>query len=128
VELLALLLAQFHAPTYIHRRPLGAEDADKNPMSDDSRPNFTARQGQYLAFIHAYTLVLGRPPAEADMQRFFQVSGPAVHQMVVALENAGLIRRQPGVPRSIQLMVHRNALPDLLPGYGQSVITSGQRY
>jgi len=28
-------------------------------------PSFTAKQGQYLAFIHAYTLVLGRPPAEA---------------------------------------------------------------
>jgi len=29
---------------------------------------FTEKQGQYLAFIHAYTLVMGRPPAEADMQ------------------------------------------------------------
>ena len=92
-------------------------------MSGDSRPGFTARQGQYLAFIHAYTLVIGRPPAEGDMQRFFQVSGPAVHQMVVTLEGAGLISRQPGVPRSIQLLVHRAALPELLPGYGQSVIT-----
>ena len=25
----------------------------------DSRPIFTAKQGQYLAFIHAYTLVIG---------------------------------------------------------------------
>ena len=32
-------------------------------------PSFTAKQGQYLAFVHAYTLVLGRPPAEADLQR-----------------------------------------------------------
>jgi hypothetical protein len=53
------------------------EGNDTNPMSDDSRPGFTARQGQYLAFIHAYTLVNGRPPAEADMQRFFRVSGPS---------------------------------------------------
>ena len=97
-------------------------------MPADSRPSFTARQGQYLAFIHAYTLVIGRPPAEADMQRFFQVSGPAVHQMVVTLENARLICRQPGVPRSIQLLVNRSALPELLPGYGQSVKTSVQGY
>ena len=97
-------------------------------MSGDSRPSFTARQGQYLAFIHAYTLVMRRPPAESDMQRFFQVSGPAVHQMVVALHNAGLITRQPGVPRSIQLLVQRPALPELLPGYDQSVKTSVQRY
>ena len=36
-------------------------------------PLFTKKQGQYLAFIHAYTLVLGRPPAEADLQRHFRV-------------------------------------------------------
>ena len=36
-----------------------------------SAPGFTPKQGQYLAFIHAYTLVTGRPPAEADLQRFF---------------------------------------------------------
>jgi hypothetical protein len=41
-----------------------------------SHPGFTSKQGQYLAFIHAYTLVLGRPPAEADLQRFFQVTPP----------------------------------------------------
>jgi len=29
-------------------------------------PNFTHLQGQYLAFIDAYTKVNGRPPAEAD--------------------------------------------------------------
>jgi hypothetical protein len=46
-----------------------------------------------------------RPPAEADMQRHFQVTPPSVHQMVLTLERAGLIRRQPGVPRSIELLV-----------------------
>ena len=30
-----------------------------------STPRFTSKQGQYLAFIYAYTQVLGRPPAEA---------------------------------------------------------------
>ena len=34
-------------------------------------PRFTPKQGQYLAFIHAYTLVFGRPPAEADLRRIF---------------------------------------------------------
>ena len=37
------------------------------------------------------------------MQRYFRVSSPSVHQMVVTLERAGLIRRQPGVPRSIEI-------------------------
>jgi len=90
-------------------------------MSDDSRPRFTDRQGQYLAFIHAYTLVIGQPPAEADMQRFFRVSGPVVHQMVVGLEKAGLISRQPRTARSIRLRVERAQLPDLRPAHEQSV-------
>jgi len=97
-------------------------------MSDDSRPGFTARQGQYLAFIHAYTLVNGRAPAEADMQRFFRLSGPAVHQMIVALERAGLVSRQPGVPRSVRLLVEPAALPELQPSDRQPVKTSVQRY
>ena len=97
-------------------------------MRDDSRSPFTPRQGQYLAFVHAYTLVIGRPPAEADMQRFFRVSGPAVHQMVVGLERAGLISRKPGVPRSIHLLVPRAELPELRPDHDQPVKTSVQGY
>jgi Mn-dependent DtxR family transcriptional regulator len=54
-----------------------------NRTAGDSHPIFTARQGQYLAFIHAYTLVNGRPPAQADIQRFFQVTPPSVHQMLL---------------------------------------------
>ena len=57
-----------------------------NRAATDSHPKFTPKQGQYLAFIHAYTVVNGRPPAEADMQRFFRVTPPSVHQMVVTLE------------------------------------------
>jgi DNA-binding MarR family transcriptional regulator len=78
-----------------------------------SGSGFTAKQGQYLAFIYAYTRVNGRPPAEADMQRYFRVSPPSVHQMVLALERAGLIRRQPGVARSIEVLVTPECLPVL---------------
>ena len=74
-----------------------------------SGSSFTDKQGQYLAFIYAYTRIHRRPPAEADMQRHFQVSPPTVHQMVLTLERAGLIRRQPGVARSIEVLVARNA-------------------
>ena len=78
-----------------------------------SGPGFTAKQGQYLAFIDAYTRVLGRPPAEADIQRHFGVSPPPVHQMVLTLERVGLIRRQPGVARSIEVLVAPECLPVL---------------
>ena len=76
--------------------------------------SFTQKQGQYLAFIYAYTRLNRRPPAEIDMQRYFQVSPPSVHQMVLALERAGFIRRQPRTPRSIKLLVDPKHLPDLL--------------
>jgi DNA-binding MarR family transcriptional regulator len=86
-----------------------------NRTANDSRPDFTPKQGQYLAFIHAYTLVNGRPPAEADLIRFFKVTPPTVHQMVVTLEQAGLISRQPGVARTIKILVEQPALPALKP-------------
>ena len=76
-------------------------------------PPFTDKQGQYLAFIYAYTRVLGRPPAEADMQRHFKVTPPTVHQMVLTLERNRLVKREPGVPRSIQILVPPEALPIL---------------
>ena len=99
-----------------------------NRQASDPHPIFTPGQGQYLAFIHAYTLVNGRPPAEADMRRFFQVTPPTVHQMILTLEQAGLISRQPGAPRSIAVLLDRSALPELQPGYGQPVIITVQRY
>jgi Mn-dependent DtxR family transcriptional regulator len=89
---------------------------------------FTAKQGQYLAFIYAYTLVLGRPPAHADLQRFFRVTPPSVNQMLITLEREGLIRRKPGVARSIELLVHPSSLPQLLPSPGQPVKTAVQGY
>src|SRR6266567_1858339 len=60
-----------------------------------SAQGFTEKQGQYLAFIYTYAHMFGRPPAETDMQRHFQVSPPSVHQMIVTLERNGLIRRHP---------------------------------
>jgi DNA-binding MarR family transcriptional regulator len=76
-------------------------------------PPFTEKQGQYLAFIHAYSRIFRRPPAEADMQRHFRVTPPTVHQMVLTLERGRLISRQPGVARSIELLIDPEDLPVL---------------
>jgi DNA-binding MarR family transcriptional regulator len=78
-----------------------------------SAQDFTEKQGQYLAFIYTYSHMFRRPPAETDMQRHFQVSPPSVHQMIVTLERNGLIQRQPGVARSIQVLVAPKDLPIL---------------
>src|SRR5215210_100326 len=64
-------------------------------------------------FIDADTRVHGRPPAETDMQRHFRVSPPSVHQMVLTLERLGLIRRQPGLARSIEVLLAPEDLPVL---------------
>ncbi len=90
--------------------------------------SFTPKQGQYLAFIYAYTQVLGRPPAEADLQRHFQVTPPSVHQMILTLERNRLIRRQPAVPRSIQILIPPEALPVLQPRLPQPVTFTVQSY
>jgi DNA-binding MarR family transcriptional regulator len=74
---------------------------------------FTEKQGEYLAFIYTYSRMFRCSPAEADMQRHFCVSPPSVHQMVVTLERTGLIRRQPGVARSIEILIPSEELPIL---------------
>jgi DNA-binding MarR family transcriptional regulator len=98
-----------------------------NQMSGKAAPRFTAKQGQYLAFIDAYIRINRQPPAERDIQRFFGVTPPTVHQMILTLERNGLIRRTPGASRSIEVLVSPEDLP-VLQATDQSVKTSVQRY
>lgn len=79
--------------------------------ANDDAVRWTAKQGQYLAFIYAYTTLHGRPPAERDMEQFFRTSPPSVHNMVKTLERDGYIRRESGVARSIELLVPPESLP-----------------
>jgi len=80
---------------------------------NDAPNRFSHLQGQYLAFIRAYSIINRRSPAEADMARFFGVTPPSVHQMVLTLERRGFIARTPGVARSIRLLVPADQLPAL---------------
>jgi DNA-binding MarR family transcriptional regulator len=75
--------------------------------------SFTDLQGQYLAYIATYTKLHRRPPAEADMQTYFGVTPPTVHRMIVALTERDLIRRRPGEPRSIEVLVPPDHVPPL---------------
>jgi DNA-binding MarR family transcriptional regulator len=99
------------------RRHAGAdtftdEEAQAEAVVSEVKP-FTAKQGQYLAYIYYYTKIHRRPPAESDLQRFFRVTPPVVHQMIKTLEARGFIDRQPGAARSIRLRLTRAQLPDL---------------
>jgi len=74
---------------------------------------YTPRQGQYLAFIHAYTRRFGIAPSEAEIASHFMVSPPSAHQMVVALEQRGLVRRTSGQARSLRVILPASDIPDL---------------
>jgi repressor LexA len=87
---------------------------DVAPKLDPSiAPSFTAKQGQYLAFIYHYTKLHRQPPAETDLQRYFRVSPTVINAMIKTLYRKGLIERTPGQPRSIGLLVRPEHLPRL---------------
>ncbi|HEY3454725.1 MAG TPA: hypothetical protein VGK64_09005 [Bryobacteraceae bacterium] len=83
------------------------------PLNPLTRPSFTAKQGQYLAYIHHYSKIHRQAPSEAEMQEFFRVSPTAVHDMIKTLELNGFIERTPGMARSIRLLVLPERLPPL---------------
>jgi len=74
-------------------------------------PPFTPTQARYLSFIHAYITGFGQPPAESEIAEAMRVSAPSVNQMIKTLEKKGLIRRQPGVARTIEVLVPAESLP-----------------
>lgn len=74
---------------------------------------FTYKQGQFLAFIHCYTRLHRRPPAEADLVRYFQVTAPSVHSMIVKLGEMGLLERTPGAARSLRVLIPEDEIPRL---------------
>ena len=79
----------------------------------ETKEPFTKLQGQYLAFIVAYTMLNRRAPAEADFQRYFEVTPPSVHNMILTLERRRLITRTPGRSRSIEVAVPTGQIPPL---------------
>ncbi len=74
-------------------------------------PEFTPTQGKYLAFIHSYTNLHGRPPAESEIATAMRVMPPSVNQMIRTLEQRGLISRVPGKPRSVQILLPEDEIP-----------------
>jgi hypothetical protein len=92
----------------------GGRTTESDGRSESFRKNLHPKQGRYLAYIHLYTRLHRRPPAEADVQQYFRVTPPSVHQIVLTLERAGFIRRQPGAAGSIEVPVDSKHWPELL--------------
>jgi DNA-binding MarR family transcriptional regulator len=78
-----------------------------------SDKSYTIKQGQYLSFIHYFSKLNKQAPAESDFQKFFGVSPPSVHSMILRLEEKGFISRIPNSSRSIKLLIDRSEIPDL---------------
>jgi len=101
------------APSPVAEKPPSPIPPAIVPQKPTMAKTFTHRQGQFLAFIHLYRKLHRRSPAETDMRKFFQVTPPSVHGMVIKLEELGLIAREPGAARSIQLLVPPDKVPPL---------------
>jgi repressor LexA len=93
--------------------PAAPSSPDKATPTMKTRPPFTKRQGQFLAFIHLYTKLNRRAPAESDIEAYFGVASSSVHSMITTLRSKGLIASQPGMSRSIRLLVDPSSLPPL---------------
>ena len=81
------------------------------PNTANSQKKFTARQGQFLAFIYYYTKVSGRSPAESDIQRYFGVSSASTHQMIKGLVEKNLLEKIPRQARSMRILIPKEQLP-----------------
>lgn len=73
---------------------------------------FTARQGEYLAFIHRFTLKHGVAPSFEEIAAHFGTSAPSVNGMIKTLERHALLSRVPGVARSLRVLAPTSLLPD----------------
>ena len=95
-----------------HMNKSSQNKSDKK-ANDNAEVKFTHRQGQFLAFIHLYWKMHRQGPAEMDLVRFFRVTPPSVHGMVVKLEELGLITKKVGAARSMRFAIPTEQLPEL---------------
>jgi hypothetical protein len=106
-------LAALNSPARQKKGPTPATGSGKRRPAGKKKARFTPRQGQYLAFIHRYRKLHRQGPAEHELVSYFRVTPPAVHSMMVKLEELGLITREPDVPRSARVAVSENEIPAL---------------
>src|SRR5580658_3176481 len=78
------------------RRLLRGDDDARAETRSFNLSAFHEKKGQYLAFIYNYTQIHRRAPAELDFERYFRVTPPSVHQMILTLELKRFIERTPG--------------------------------
>lgn len=95
------------------RKESSAKKAKPSTTGNRQKARFTHRQGQFLAFVHLYRKQHRQGPSEQEMAQYFCVTPSSVHSMVLKLEELGLVTREPGVPRSIQVAILENEIASL---------------
>ncbi len=85
--------------------------------------DITSKQERFLTFIHAYTSCFGFPPSETEMAKAIGASPTSVSQMLKWLEAKQLIRRQPGLARTTEIL----APPEAIPKWQGERLTSAPR-
>ena len=106
----ASILAQTKTKT---TKDKGMPSTSSDRSAGKQKPQVTHRQGQFLAFIHLFCKLHRQGPAELDMAKFFRVTPPSVHGMIVKLEELGLVTREPGVARSIRVAIPEDEILNL---------------
>ena len=99
-----------------------------SPVPPPAPPGYTAKQGQYLAFIYAYRGLHGRRLSRPTSSASSGSARRPVHQVILKLEQARLITRQPEIASSITVAINPKALPELDPRHDQPVKTTVTRY
>jgi len=73
---------------------------------------FTARQGEYLTFIHRYTQKFGVAPSFEEIGTHFGTTPPSVNNMIKTLCARGLLSRLAGVARALRVLVPVSRRPE----------------
>lgn len=74
---------------------------------------YSKKQGQYLSFIYYYRKLNKKAPSYLDFEIYFESSPANVNNMIKIIEKKGLIKKERGKARSIELCLNRDQIPDL---------------
>jgi hypothetical protein len=98
--------------------PGSKRGTSKGRAAGTKKPQFTPRQGQFLAFIHLYRKLHRQGPDEQDMALYFGVKPASVRATMMKLKELGLVTEKPGVPRSLRVAVPKSKIPALEDAQG----------
>ena len=89
----------------LHSQDKSVKPKPAKPKKAEKTKGPSARQLDYLRFIHAYIELHRRAPSENEIVMHMQVTAPSAHDMLVKLEELGYLARTPGVAHSTRILI-----------------------